>query len=393
MGSLLAGLLFLGLVTSTTGMVRAPQLQQAGREPSPFTADFYATPNQRVGVGLIPGVIITVDGEIRRAAITDYDVGPLHIGWYCNWNTAEDPPRPDGMRFVQLVRIRPSLYPTNTQEITAAVAANPGSLWIIGNEPEARYNQGNRTPATYAEIYHDLYMCIKGTPDVPGLDPTAWIAIGGVIQPTPLRLQWLDMVLEAYVSRYGDEMPVDVWNTHVQILQEKAATVSDPLPWGAAIPAGLDAPEGRLYTLLDNGDPAVFRQLVTEFRQWMKDRGFQDKPLIISEYGVIMPSSYIVEGGDPARGDRKVTEFMLETFDWLLTTHDADLGYPADGDRLVQQWMWFSLNSHYNGALFNNVDPKVITPFGRAFRGYMWKLLGLMRTISLPVVVRDAVGR
>jgi len=351
-------------------------------QPTPFTSEYYAAPNERFGVGMSPGITVSVNGTVRQVMITDYDISELHIGWYSDWLTTREPLCPGGIKYAQVILVRAGLYPTNTLELTATVAANPGSLWLIGNEPEGKYGQGNRTPGEYADIYHHLHTLVKG------IDPTAWIAIGGVIEPTPLRLQWLDMVLNGYESRFGEAMPVDVWNIHAQILQEKAGS------WGAEIPAGLTATEGRLYTLLHNADPDIFRQLVIEFRQWMKDKGFENKPLIISEYGVLMPSDYLAD--DIPSGEQKVIEFMCSTFDFVVHAADPNLGYPADDNRLVQQWLWYSLNSQpydpatgrgFNGALFSHLDPTQMTKFGVAFREYMHILLGYPRVL-LPVVMR-----
>lgn len=352
--------------------------------PVPFTQAYYPRLSDRFGVGLNRRITVTVDGTTRGARITDYDVQDLEIGWYSDWSTSNDPLTPGGIRYVQLIEIKARKYPTNTLGLAETIASNPGAIWIIGNEPEAKYSQGNRTPGEYADIYHHLHTLIKSS------DPTAWVAIGGVIQPTPLRLQWLDEVLEEYETRYGQPMPVDVWNIHVQILQERLGD------WGAEIPAGLDATEGRLYTFTDNANPEIFRQLVIEFRQWMKERGFQNKPLIISEYGVLMPSSYIGDG-DAAEGDQQLIRFMRETFNFLVTAADPHLGYPADGNRLVQQWLWYSLNSQlydpetgwgFNGPLFSSRDPSELTVFGSMFRQYMYALLGRPRAL-LPIVVQN----
>ncbi len=363
-------------------------------QPTPFTAEYYTAVNERFGLGLNTHVWLSDDGERRRALITDYDVGALHAGWYSDWGTNIAPLRPDGIEYAQLILIKSKHYPTSTLELTSTVAANPGALWLIGNEPEGRTKQGNRTPSEYAEIYHHVYTLIRG------LDSTAQIAIGGVIEPTPLRLQWLEMVLREYENRYGEAMPVDVWNIHVQILPEKAGG------WGAEIPAGLDATEGELYNFsietgyYDNANPEIFRQLVTGFRQWMKAQGFQNKPLIITEYGVLLPSTYIGYGdgyGDESFGDQVLIDFMRETFSFLVSAKDADLGHPADDNRLVQQWLWFSLNTQpydpatgrgYNGSLFLHSDPAQITKFGVAFREYMHTLLGYPR-ILLPLMMRS----
>ncbi|MBM4429576.1 MAG: hypothetical protein FJ026_04405 [Chloroflexi bacterium] len=363
-------------------------------EPLPFTAEYYAGVNERFGVGLGKGIAITdaLTGLRRSARITDYDVEALHIGWYSDWDTNVAPLRPGGIHYAQVIAVRPTEYPSNTLQLTATIAANPGSLWIVGNEPEAKYNQGKRTPDEYASIYHDMYTLIKG------LDPSAQVAIGGVVEPTPLRLKWLELVLAEYESLYGQTMPVDVWNIHVQILQEVAGTPTDPEPWGAEVPVGLEDMVGMLYTPQDNADPQIFQQLVIGFRQWMKTRGFQDKPLIISEYGVLMPSDILADG-NVAAGDQMVVHFMHTTFDFLVNARDTDLGYPEDNGRLVQQWLWYSLNDRpfdgvrlgFNGSLFDYLNPEKMTQFGYAFRYYMHILLDLPR-VMLPTVGRRFVA-
>jgi hypothetical protein len=310
---------------------------------------------------------VGVDGLYGR--IEQYDVAALGLGWYSNWNFSEKPAL-GGLDYVQLVAVKPSAYPPDWEALGAAVRQNARALWIIGNEPEGVYGQGERTPSEYAQIYHDVYLFIKS------VDPQALIAVGGVIEPTPLRLKWLDQVLGAYRAMYGEPMPVEVWNTHVQILQEKRGD------WGAAIPAGLSEDQGRLYTPQDNADPYIFRTLVKEFRQWLKKRGFQDKPLIVSEYGVLMPYCFLVDEpgcvqdlNASVAGREKALDFMSQTFEFLLNASDVSVGYPADGGRLVQQWLWYSLNEMpydintglgFSGSLFD-WQTRQMTEFGTVF--------------------------
>ncbi|MBC7262692.1 MAG: hypothetical protein H5T63_11855, partial [Chloroflexi bacterium] len=167
--------------------------------------------------------------------------------------------------------------------------------------------------------------------------------------------------------------PVDVWNIHNMILQELQGD------WGCGIPRGLSETQGRLYGIADNDNIEIFKQHIIDFRTWMRDRGQRDKPLIISEYGVIMPAEY---GFPPER----VNAYMNATFDYLLTARDDNLGYPADENRLVQRWLWFSLNDRpyspetggFNGALFDHRYPRypgVLTPMGLNFKRYTDALL------------------
>jgi len=324
----------------------------------------------RFGVGVSPSY----------GRIGDYAIEQLHIGWYSDWSINIAPQRPCGVEYAQLIRVSADSYPPNWETIARIIAANPASLWIIGNEPEC-ISQDNRTPQEYAGIYHQCHAFIKSH------DPDAQLAIGGVVVPTPLRLQWLADVLEAYQSFYSEPMPIDVWNIHVQILQEKRGS------WGCGIPAGLSPDEGELFTVEDNADPDLFNQLVWAFRRWLADRGHRDKPLIISEFGVLMPSEYL-GNGDRATGDKIVTDFMSSVFDFLRLSRDESVGCPGDDQHLVQRWVWYSLNEPYydfqtqtgmNGGLFEAADPPQLTVLGHHWKRYMDALLGTQHQVYLPL--------
>jgi len=285
--------------------------------------------------------------------IASYPVERLGIGWYLTWWTMVDPPRPGGIEFWQMVQVSEQGYQPDAAVIQAAARANPGSVWLIGNEPDVRW-QNNTTPERYAEIYHELYALLKAA------DPTSRIAIGGVTQPTPLRLAYLDRVLAAYEQRFGARMPVDIWNVHNFILREERDS------WGVDIPPGMDVLTGTLYTLDDHDNMDIFRDQIVSFRRWMAARGYRDRPLAVSEYGILMPTDY---GFDTAR----VQAFMAASFDFFLTARDEEIGYPADEYRLVQWWCWYSLaagpNLYPTGNLFDPVT-KAPTPLGVAFATY-----------------------
>jgi hypothetical protein len=229
------------------------------------------------------------------------------------------------MAYAQM--IRPPLWKqaTFTKTVESALANNPGALWILGNEPD-RDKQDGLTAEAYATFYHEVYTFLKAR------DTGARVAIAGVVQPTPLRLRYLDRVLAEYQSRYGVAMPIDVWTVHAFILPEIA-------DWGAWVPPGLEAylAEGMKYTDNDNDRLDIFTANLITFRQWMADRGYRNTPLIVTEYGVLLSAQH---GYTPGR----VRTFMLGTFDFFLRATDEATGYPADGNRLVQSWSWFSLN-------------------------------------------------
>ncbi|MGD8966692.1 MAG: glycosyl hydrolase [Anaerolineae bacterium] len=290
---------------------------------------------------------------VALAPITDYAVEELGIGWYLNWGVRLEPAHPAGAAFWQMVRVSEGGYRPDPDTIRAVASANPGSTWLIGNEPDVPW-QDNTTPERYAAHYHDLYDLLKSA------DPTCQVAIGGVSQPTPLRLAYLERVLSSHESQYGEPIPVDVWNVHNFILREERDS------WGVGIPPGMDADSGTLYEIEDHDDIEIFREQLVAFRRWMSEHEERDKPLVISEYGILMPEDY---GFEPER----VQRFMEATFDVFLTARDEAIGYPDDDNRLVQWWCWYSLSApedyYPTGNLF---DPqtKVMTALGAAFARY-----------------------
>ncbi|MBX3010549.1 MAG: hypothetical protein KF832_03540 [Caldilineaceae bacterium] len=328
------------------------------------------------------------------------DVASLGAGWYLDWQVRSAPERPNQMSYVQVVRVHQKLacglpyhsnrtlcpyatpldytYQPDQATIEAAAQANPGSLWLLGNEMDrvdwaycqewegahcktlGYSGQDEILPETYAVAYHDLYTLIKA------VDPTARIAIGGVIQPTPLRLAYLTAIWDSYQTTYSTTMPVEVWNVHNFIIREKAND------WGADIPPGIDAETGAyLNNPATHIDMQHFDEQIRAMRQWMKERGQQQKPLIVSEYGVLYPNSLM---GLPNQASY-IQTFMLATFDYFYNTKDCTLGLISDSCRLVQQWNWYSLDDLSGG--FNPYsrlyDPKTgqITDTGERFRRYI----------------------
>jgi hypothetical protein len=340
---------------------------QSRTTPSRAGQELY-TPRERFGVGV----------DRLYGSIANYDVSQLCAGWYTDWGTQLNPPlREQGIEFVQLVAVGPGLYnpdnPSayNWNALRALVVANPGALWLIGNEPDGRAAAcDTRTPDEYARVYHEFHTRIKS------YDPTARLANGGIIQGSPLRILWLDKVWTAYRARYGTDMPVDVWNMHNQVVWENERN-------GAFWPAGLtqaeiDArklgddkrwPHGITSDDVDN--PEVFRAFVENMRRWLRDKGQQERELIISEFGMMQPEyNYGQYWGYPT--DR-VNEYMRNTFTYLSAARDPALGMPQDDYRLVQRWAWFTLNSRpqpeatgWNGNLFDP-DTRQLTVFGENY--------------------------
>jgi hypothetical protein len=268
----------------------------------------------------------------------------------------------------------------DTATIAAVATANAGSTWLLGNEIDRRDwcgswsgttctstgHQGEILPSVYARAYHDLYNVIKAA------DPTAKVAIGGMIEATPLRLQYLTMIWDSYVSQYGVGMPADLWNVHAHILREP----NDNNAWGAGIPPGLpDDSIGYQDEGIHHFDMVIFDRNIRAFRQWMKDHGQQDKDLLISEYGVLL--SHMAFMNDPAT----VQAFMNNTYEYFTYTRDCNVGSRLDGCRLVQSWAWYSLDDNNYNRYSKLFDPtsKNITNMGVAYRDFVNQNLSQLR--------------
>jgi len=374
----------------------------------PVVANEYATVADRLGYGTTSFVIN------RYPAIRD-----LHAGWYLEWGVRVNPARPSGIEHAQVVFVHQKLACGDTVNgdrvacpyaqpldyvfsparsvIESAARANPGQMWFIGNEMDridwstcdefeadgttckpgkTRHSgQGETLPTTYAKAYRDLYTIIKTA------DPTAKVGIGGVIQATPLRLQYLSLIWDSYQSQFGQPMPVDLWNVHNFILREQMDE------YGAEVPPGLPGnPQSGEYLNHDctHIDMGIFNQQIRNFRQWMKDRGQQAKPLLVTEYGVLYSTiSHTADCNLNFDDPQLIHNFMISSFDYFLNTKDCSIGYAADDCRLVQRWLWFSLDHLYTDgqgnplsswanphtSLFNSTNLQ-ITDAGRLFGNY-----------------------
>lgn len=296
----------------------------------------------------------------------------LGVGWALNFGVNFGQNLPDGVEYTPVIRFKPQLkngnrtgnYRVMTQPFTDdpgglgdIVRANPGRLWLIGNEVDRVDAQDDLMPDVYAKAYHDAYYFIKAR------DPSAQIAISGLVQVTPGRLQYLDIVWNSYLEKYKESMPVDVWNMHIYILAEKfppdgrdaeaaIALGTDPAIaiWGSGLVAS-ECAKGNVYCYAEHDDMGIFAQQVVAMRQWMKAHGQQNKPLILSEFSLLFPyeidsptSCFLMDEYGNCFTPERVSQFMTKSFDYLETASSTSLGFPADNHRLVQQWLWFTVN-------------------------------------------------
>lgn len=360
-------------------------------------------------------------------------VTDLQAGWFVNWGAYAGALYPGGLEYMPMVRVHQEVscgesvtadrercpytsppayivYPS-FETIASFAKLQPGMTWLIGNEMDrvdwTGGQQDEMRPELYARAYKEISDVIRAA------DPVAKIAIGGVIQATPLRLQYLDTVWNTYRQLYGKDMQVDVWNIHNFIAPEYCQRIpynnsGEWFCYGMAVPPGdnyRDEVDGVKDNIMrgayTNGnenwrhtDMGTFGQQIRAIRQWMKDHGQMNKPLIITEYGVLYPSLCVGSDGLPLPPGAErnacihgygsnwtdlenpyvVADFMIKTFDYFLNTKDCNLS-AIDGCRLVQRWAWFSIEDvgwsmNPHGALFNR-QTKQMTMIGERFRDWV----------------------
>lgn len=248
--------------------------------------------------------------------------------------------------------------------VTNLAASNPGRLWLVGNEPDRFAFQDDVHPEIYAIAYHEVYHALKAG------DPTAQVGFAGLVQMSPGRLQYVDIAYDAYYDKYGTDMPVDVWNAHIYVLPERSViNPNDPLRWGAHVALGTriqdakfwsgnnadncDRPFDSTYCFSEHTDIRIVNDQIASLRQWMAAHGQRNKPLIISEYGVLYGQArdqvnedcyFADEFGDCFSEERSI-QFMRDSFELFETATDTNIGYPLDDYKLVQKWIWFSMSN------------------------------------------------
>jgi hypothetical protein len=336
----------------------------------------------------------------------------MRAGWMVDFGAHSNVALPD-IEYIPTVRIQQQrdpitqarlpnytlTSPTSMAALAAMVQTNPGLIWQIGNEVDRVYVQDDIMPQVYAKAYHEIYQVIKAN------DSTAQVAPSALVQVTPARLQYLDIVWNTYYATYKQPMPVDVWNMHVYILPEAEYDGAGNLVHSrAGIALGTDpglailfshanpalCSQGNVYCVAEHDDVNIFIQQVFAMRQWMKAHGQQHKPLILSEFSTLYP--YLepapTDPTGPSSGcpgcytaydefgkpfDRtRVTNFMNAALTFLGNATDPTLGYSEDNYRLVQQWNWFAVNDNSISSSNNLVqdDRSGLTMMGQTYKAW-----------------------
>jgi hypothetical protein len=296
-----------------------------------------------------------------------YDIASLGVGGYLDWGASTTPSLPDGVEYVRVLRLRNDVYSSTVANLPTWVSSYPGSIWLVGNEPDTTY--GGQDALT-GEVYADRFFYLAT--QIRLLDPTAMIGFGTIVQPTPIRMRYLDHAWTRLVSLAGSVSAasdlIDIWSIHSFILNEY------PYQWGTGVPPGFESDFADAVIITNFADTysiTKFQQRIVAFRTWMNNKGERNKPLWITEYGSLLPPEDPPDGPDYVNvSDTDTTNYMLATFDYLLNATNSLTGLSDDGNRLVQRWFWYSMNDHrynFGGSLFDPDNEKIATLVGDGF--------------------------
>jgi hypothetical protein len=122
---------------------------------------------------------------------------------------------------------------------------------------------------------------------------------------------------------------------------------------------------GELFEIRDHADLSIFEKHLADFRSWMAQRGYQNTPLAVTEFGILLPADY---GFEP----HVVANFLLGAAE-IMNQATSKTGYPADEYRLVQWWFWFSVYNEVDFPSSNlyNPDTDQLTQAGKNFSHYL----------------------
>jgi hypothetical protein len=310
-----------------------------------------------------------------------------------DWKSDDIGEWPDNIEYLHVLRVSDAAYNNGAilDTLPDLIQSNLGEVWIIGNEPDRYYYQDSVTPEVYAQRYFDIAIKIRY------LDPTAKLGFGSVVQPTPIRIRYLERALNylTYLScgnRQAALDLIDIWSIHAFILNEELDK------WGAGIPVGLEDDVSDAFLIpidriSDTHSIEIFQNWIINFRIWLYSIGEQEKPLWITEYGSLLPPIDPPDGPDYVNVSDEITsQYMIDTFDFLLSVTDSNAGYQADENHLVQRWFWYSLNEYryvFGGTLFDPDKEFEQTLVGAKYENYTDQILLNPTSGINPVLYRQ----
>ncbi len=398
---LLVGITFVVVLSAmATSAATAVAIPNRLNQPSPPTVLNNSLPAENASNGLA-NCRYGVNALFTDINFDQVEIVPeLGSGWYVTFDENLPSVEPtNGAEFVHMIQVHQEkdvngnyLYAYTTDPpLNASFGAyianqKPGTIWIFGNEIE-RKGQGEIHADLYAEAYHNAYNFIKAH------NPTALVANSALVQYTPNRMQYLDLMWQAYQDKYGTNMPIDVWTMHLYILPEVEQDGITPnniasVALGTNPALGKRVSDGTptfcanndIYCFSEHDNMTIFAEQVRTLRQWMKTNGQQNKPLLLTEFSVLYP--YILDPGSCFLQDengncftpQRVSAFMQNSFNYLNNAQDPDIGYPLDNNRLVQAWAWFSIYNAGVGEASNLYTENLTTQtmVGTTMANHVW---------------------
>ncbi len=219
------------------------------------------------------------------------------------------------------------LYVVKTNWDLAGVAevarSHPGEWWQFGNEPNDLF-QDNVSPTDFARRYHSFYFTLKAA------DSSAQVVPAGLANAD---WRWAASFWQAYEREYGTTPQVDGWSIHNYLLDSCASAA----------------------------DVGLFKSRIEAFRAWAARGGRGDKPLFLTEYGILYGNGCC---NCPTIPPDQVTEFMQRTSQWMSES------------RTVDAWAWFAVRTdgRYNGDLF--FPEGTLTELGGTYRDLVRASIG-----------------
>lgn len=234
------------------------------------------------------------------------------------------------------------------------VTANPGRIWLMGNEPEGFEDvadlggQDALTDVEYA-VFYRTYTSYIATRDADALFANA--AMPMTTSPTwaphlPVEsvIATWERILGIYENLYGEEMPVDVWNMHLYAghgCTDPATHRAEFVSVIESFRSFVDSTRGRIY----RGLPLI----LTEFNGTYDSSGFTRENVVaflhdfreelnrLWIHGVLSKWFWFVSNGGtswPAVGILESGDLTLVGEEYLAAAwHWENLKLPMDFDQ------------------------------------------------------------
>ena len=265
-------------------------------------------------------------------------IAELGVSWYLNWGYTPD-------NSSSLIEYLPMVLHTQGEDFASydafksaimAVKTNRPeaygncTTWLIGNEVGLSVTGGGEIypPEKYAEYFKKYADWISqlGTE----LGVTYKLAAGSVITRPDIELHvesrtipedvrpkktkingslYMEKALKIYKIKYNTKMPVDVFQLHPYMF------------------------DGKIDFKIN-----MFKQSVTSFRTMLQKQGYKDKEVWITEWGNLVDDPN--KKNDTTFADS--IKIMNEGIPWLTRVNSGTDGMPADGNKLIQRWGWFT---------------------------------------------------